>query len=114
MGDGHDSPDDVAQLILDRERREARIAVKVEAVDIKVLDPLERLLHEAVGADIQRLELDLGGVSFADSSLVRLALKAHETLAPAGAKVVIRAPTEVRRVFDLTRTAHLFEIVPAD
>lgn len=104
----------MAQLILDRERREAKIAVKAEAVDVKAVAPLERLLHEVTGAGVERLEIDLAQVSFADSSIVRLALKAHESLAPTGARVVIKAPDAVRRLFDLTRTAHLFEIVPAD
>lgn len=107
-------PDEVAQLILDRERREARIAVKVEAVDVKVADPLKRLVDEVAGAGVQRLELDLGNVSFADSALVRLALRAHEALAPAGAKVVIKGAPQVLRLFDLTGTAQLFEIVPAE
>ncbi len=107
-------PDEVAQLVLDRERREARIAVRVEAIDVKVADPLKRLVDEVVDAGVERLELDLRRVSFADSSLVRLALRAKEALAPAGTKVVIKGAPQVLRLFDLTGTAQLFEIVPAE
>ena len=107
-------PGEVAQLTLDRERREARIAVRVEAIDVKVADPLRRLVDEVAGAGVDRLELDLGHVSFADSSLVRLALRAKEALAPAGAKIVIKGAPQVLRLFDLTGTAQLFEIVPAE
>ena len=107
-------PDQVAQLTLDRERREAKIAVRVAAIDVKVADPLRQLVDQVVGAGVERLELDLGPVSFADSALVRIALRAQEALAPAGAKVVIKGAPQVLRLFDLTGTAELFEIVPAE
>jgi anti-anti-sigma regulatory factor len=51
-------------------------------------------------------------VSFADSSVVRLALKARDHVSPRGGRVVIKAPAEVRRLFELTRTAELFSLVP--
>lgn len=103
----------MAQLILDPESRHARIVVTADAVDVQIVAPVERLLDELATADVERLEIDLAGVSFADSSVVRLALKAHERLAPKGATVVIKAPSKVSRLFDLTQTAGLFEIVPA-
>ena len=102
-----------AQLILDAERRAARIVVTAPAVDLLVLGPVEGLLAKAAGPDLQRLEIDLSSVSFADSAVVRLAMRARESVAPAGGQVVIRAPAEVRRLFELTRTADLFAIVPA-
>ena len=101
-----------AHLIVDSERRAATIVVKAPAVDVRVFGPIEGLLKEAAGSDVRRLELDLSEVSFADSSIVRLALKARDTVAPSGGEVVIKAPEEVRRLFELTRTAQLFAIVP--
>ena len=99
------------ELIIDPDRREAKIVVKAEAVDLKAVAPVEKLLDEVATADVEALEIDLAHVSFADSSIVRLAMKAHEHLAPKGAKVVIKAPPGVRRLFELTQTDRLFEIV---
>ena len=102
---------DMPELILDPDRRDAKIVVKAEAVDLKAVAPVEKLLDEVASADVHTLELDLASVSFADSSIVRLALKAHDHLAPKGTKVVIKAPPAVRRLFELTQTDRLFEIV---
>ena len=97
------------ELIVDRERQAARIVLRAPAVDVQVVEPVEVLVHEAAAADVRELVLDFRGVSFADSSVVRLAMKARERLA---GQIVIKAPPAVRRVFDLTGTAELFEIVP--
>jgi anti-anti-sigma factor len=101
-----------AQLVVDRGRRAATIVVRAPAVDVKVVEPVEDLLRQALEADVHRVELDLSEVSFADSSVVRLALKAREHVAPVGGEVVIKAPDRVRRLFELTRTTELFSIVP--
>jgi anti-anti-sigma factor len=112
MEDAAAETESMAQLILDPDRGEAKIVVKTAAVDLRAVDPVEKLLHEAATARVQRLELDLAGVSFADSSVVRLALRARELAE--GAQVVIKAPPDVRRVFDLTETSRLFEMVASD
>ena len=101
-----------AQLIVDAERRAATIVVKAAAVDVAVVGPIEGLLAEAAGSDVRRLELDLSQVSFADSSVLRLALKARDHVVPAGGEVVIKAPADVCRLFELTSTTDLFAIVP--
>ena len=100
-----------AELILDQQRRAARIVVLAPAVDVRVVKPVESLIEQAVGADVEQLELDLSNVSFADSAVVRLALKARDYVEPSGASVVIKAPPSVLRLFELTRTADLFAIV---
>ena len=102
-----------AHLIVDSVGRAATIVVRSPAVDVRVFGPIEGLLEEAAGSDLERLEIDLSEVSFADSSIVRLALKARDKVAPAGGQVVIKAPAEIRRLFELTRTADLFAIVAA-
>lgn len=100
-----------AQLIVDRGRRAAKILLTSTAVDVRVVEPVEGLLKQAAEHDVHEVELDLSDVSFADSSIVRLALKARDHVAPVGGRVVIKAPAEVRRLFELTRTAELFSIV---
>ena len=89
----------------------ARVIVNVDAVDLAVVEPLGELLRDAAEADVARLEIDLSGVSFADSNVVRLALQAREWVATKGAQVAIKAPPAIRRVFDLTGTADQFEII---
>ena len=103
--------DEPAHLIVDPERRAARIVLNTEAVDIRVVRPIEGLLESAAG--VRELELDLSNVSFADSAVVRLALKARDYVDQTDGRVVIKAPAEVRRIFELTKTAGLFAIVPA-
>ena len=103
--------DEPAHLIVDPERQSAKIVLNAEAVDIRVVKPIEGLLQSASG--VRELEIDLSSVSFADSAVVRLALKARDYVDPADGRVVIRAPAEVRRIFELTKTADLFAIVPA-
>ena len=100
-----------AELIVDADRRAARIVLHVPAVDVRVVEPVEGLLERAVSADLQQLEIDLSNVSFADSAVVRLALKARDYVEPAGGRVVIKAPASVLRLFELTKTADLFAIV---
>jgi anti-anti-sigma factor len=108
----HSTPNEPAQLILDLERRAARIVLHAPAVDVEVVEPLEGLLKQAADTKVEHLEIDLSKVSFADSAVVRLALKARDYVEPVGGRLVIRAPAEVRRLFELTKTADLFAIVP--
>ena len=103
--------DEPAELVVDIEKRVARVIVKVEEIDIAVKEPLEKLLLDAAKVDVQRLEIDLSAVSFADSHLIKLALKVRDRLAPRGAQVAIKAPSDIRRLFDATGTSDLFEIV---
>ncbi len=98
-----------AHLLVDADRRAAKIVLNTPAVDIRVVQPIEALLSSAAG--VEELEIDLTGVSFADSAVVRLALKAREYVEPLGGRVVIKAPAEVRRLFELTDTAKLFALV---
>lgn len=109
---GNDRQDEHgARIIVQPDRRTARI-VLAGSVDVAALAPVEVLLQDAVHAQVETIELDLSEVSFADSSIVRLAIRAHEYVAPVGGRVTIRAPAEVRRIFDLTQTSNLFAIVP--
>jgi anti-anti-sigma factor len=60
-----------------------------------------------------RILLDLGGVSFVDSSGVGVLVTAHRKAAEAGAAFGLAgASTTVARVFELTRTNRLLSIYP--
>ena len=109
----HSTVHRAGRLTLDPERRSARLVLTTPAVDLQVIAPLEELLAQAAETRPERIEIDLSAVSFADSSVVGLALKAREHVAPGCGQVVLKAPAQVRRLFEVTRTAGLFVIVPA-
>lgn len=69
------------------------------------------LLRQVVAAEVPDVEIDFCQASFADCSAVRLALQAREQVGAYGGEVRVRAPREVQRVFDLTSTAGLVELV---
>jgi anti-sigma B factor antagonist len=66
------------------------------------LPVLERHLQELRDAGFQRLIIDLGGLSFMDSSGVRLALKWHATALRDGFEIGFApGPPAVHRVFEV-------------
>lgn len=59
------------------------------------------------------LELDLGGVTFMDSSGIALVLKAHRMLAITGGKLrLVRVPPQPGRVLHCAGLDRLFTITP--
>jgi anti-anti-sigma factor len=75
-------------------------------------DSLAETLHE-LGSDdgMRRVVLDLSGVSFIDSSGLRVLLSADEELAAGGAKLVLRSPSEaVHRLLEITDLLERLEI----
>jgi anti-anti-sigma factor len=59
------------------------------------------------------LVLDLGGVTFVDSSVLKELLRARVELTASGVRLVLAAvPRPVRRLMDLTRTHELFDSAP--
>jgi len=90
----------------------ARLAVEGE-LDLSSVTVLERAVDDAlVGAkDSGVVELDLGGVSFMDSTGLRGLLAARQRANAAGRELrVVAAAPAVRRVLELTHTATLFEL----
>ena len=69
------------------------------------------LVREVAEAHIPKVEIDFCNASFADCSAVRLALHAREEISAYGGALRVRAPLSVQRVFDLTRTAGVVELV---
>jgi anti-anti-sigma factor len=69
------------------------------------------LVREVVDAHIPEVEIDFCNANFADCSAVRLALHAREQVSAYGGALRVRAPEPVQRVFDLTRTSRVVELV---
>ena len=78
------------------------------------------LLHETYDGmnfdNITVLELDMSGLTFFDSSGLAFLIFLHNEFAAHGAstRLIIRKPTqEIRRVFEITGLASVFEIEPS-
>jgi anti-anti-sigma factor len=99
----------VAHLELD-DRRSASIVIDGD-FDIASEPHARMLLREVVDANIRDVEIDFCNADFADCSAVRLALEARDEIEAYGGAVRVRAPRAVQRVFDLTRTAGVVELV---
>ena len=69
---------------------------------------VERALRRAEGSGAAVIELDLGGLSFMDSSGVHIALEAHERARRKGhTLVLLEGPEAIQRIFEITGTDHL-------
>jgi anti-sigma B factor antagonist len=83
-----------------------REAVRVRAIgslDMATGPVLERQLEELRDAGFRRLIVDLGGLSFMDSTGLKLALKWDGDARQDGFEIVFApGPPEVQRVFELT------------
>jgi anti-anti-sigma factor len=95
-----DVPDPAALLTLDGEMDMAGIRAFREGVE------------QAMGdRDVRTLVLDMRGVSFMDSSMLRELLRLNQELRQQGAWPVLAGlQGPVRRLLDLTRTAELFRL----
>jgi anti-sigma B factor antagonist len=80
-------------------------------LDLAAAPELRRHLEEPAQGGAHRVVLDLAEVQFMDSSMLKELLRANHELREAGATLVLAAPQPaVRRLFELTRTAELFEV----
>jgi anti-anti-sigma factor len=87
---------------LDRDRDVHRIAVEGE-LDLATADDLERELLRVEASAAQVILVDLSGLSFIDSTGVRLLLSAHARSRADGNRLaLLRGPAAVQRVFELT------------
>jgi anti-sigma B factor antagonist len=95
----------VAEL---RHNSTVRLSLRGE-LDMATRPRVERALILAEDSDATVIELDLGGLTFMDSSGLHLVLDAHRRAGEKGHKlVVLEGPEAVQQVFELTGTAHLF------
>jgi anti-sigma B factor antagonist len=85
-----------------------RDAVRVRAtgsLDMASAPVLEQQLEELRQAGFRRLIVDLGGLSFMDSTGLKLALRWHDAARQDGFEIGFKpGPPEVQRVFELTGT----------
>jgi stage II sporulation protein AA (anti-sigma F factor antagonist) len=77
--------------------------VPVGELDLMTVPLLEAALQEAEQHQPQRVLLDLGRLTFIDSSGLQVILRAEQRLAESGSQLVLRSGSpEVERIFDLS------------
>jgi anti-sigma B factor antagonist len=77
-------------------------------LDMATRPQVEGALRRAEDSGAAVIALDLGGLSFMDSSGVHIALEAHERARRKGhTLLVLQGPAAVERIFELTGTEHL-------
>jgi anti-sigma B factor antagonist len=103
--------DPILSLDVSTEGDEALVVLTGE-LDPHSTETLAEALHELRSDEaVQRVVIDLAGVSFIDSSGLRILLAADEELAGAGSKLVLRSPSDaVRRLFEITDLLDRLEI----
>ena len=78
-------------------------------LDLASAPMLERELREAEATSPSRLVIDLGGLLFMDSTGLQALLRARERANSNGHQLALRrAPHQVQRVFELTKTVDAF------
>jgi anti-anti-sigma factor len=88
--------------------------VLVGELDIATLDDAQRQVDEAEATAPELLVIDLSGLTFVDSSGVRLALLADHRARSAGRRVAVRLGTgPARRVFQALGLLDKIDVVPA-
>jgi anti-sigma B factor antagonist len=106
-----DSPDAVNGAFVVEESRHGstvRLSLRGE-LDMATRARVESALIRAEHSGASVIELDLGGLSFMDSSGVHVALDARRRSREKGHSLVLLGGSEsVQRVFELTGTAQLF------
>jgi anti-anti-sigma factor len=80
-------------------------------LDLAVSGRVRDLMDEIAAEKPDLVVADLAGVGFMDSTMLRELLRAHNTLAEAGARLVVAAPQPpVRRLLELTGTNEVFAL----
>jgi anti-sigma B factor antagonist len=105
-----------APFAIRAERRDgiARIRAHGE-LDLQTVPLLDRALEAVDKFKPARVVLDLTDLSFVDSMGVHAILRAHTRATESGiVLVVVNSSENVRKVFELTRTEHLFEAATSD
>ena len=101
---------DYFSAALSLESGRARLRLRGE-LDTAVADELAATLDEACAAAPSLLLVDLADLSYCDSSGVRVLLLAAARCASKGIELhLVGARSNVRRIFELTNTAHLLHV----
>jgi anti-anti-sigma factor len=103
-------------FVVRAERRNgvARISA-IGELDMRTVPLLERALEAVDHLKPARVILDFRELSFVDSTGVHAIVRAHiRATENGGVLVVMNSSESVRKVFELTRTEHLFEAAFSD
>jgi anti-sigma B factor antagonist len=103
----------MAQLDLSTEQREGGAVVRlVGELDLSQADHVSEELARAEATEPAVLVIDLRGVSFMDSTGLRLLLAALRRAEPVGRRLVlVRGQEQVRELFRVARLDDVFELV---
>ncbi|MEU8723493.1 STAS domain-containing protein [Streptomyces antimycoticus] len=106
----HPSPAFSTTLITDSYQEGPRKVVVVRGeVDYETAPALSAVLHEALRASTEGVDVDLSGVAFWDCSGLNALLRLRREALAHGKTATVRSPSRmVRRVLTLTGTSRLF------
>jgi anti-sigma B factor antagonist len=106
-GDSHSRSEEIMQLgrlEMGSERDGDVHAIDLRGeLDLRNADDVERELTRVEATDVRSIILDLSGLTFVDSTGIRLVLQAQQRSQRDGNRLVLlRAPANVQRVFAMT------------
>jgi anti-anti-sigma factor len=82
-------------------------------IDMATGSRLEDALSSLVAPDVSCLVLELGGVTFMDSSGLRLLIVLHQAMEAQGGQLVVRNPSgTVMRLLEITNLTHQLCVEP--
>ncbi|WP_344223904.1 STAS domain-containing protein [Paractinoplanes ferrugineus] len=88
------------------------VVIVTEPFDGFAVDRWRRIINEAVELAPRRLTVDLRASPLVDAAAIALLLSAHRRMISQGGRLVLAAPTtRVRRILQLARLEHVFEVV---
>ena len=97
--DRESAPEGVALLILEGE------------IDLATTGRFREAIDGVLGEQVRVAVLDVTGVEFMDSTMLRELLRAHRDLQESGSRLIVAGPhPTVRRLLELTGTNEVFEI----
>ena len=92
-------------IAADRDDRRARLVLGGE-LDMAARFQAEQALDQLLAEPVEQLVVDLGEVTFVDSTGMGLVLEVHDRARSEGFKLrLLRGPDEVQRVFELAGVA---------
>lgn len=98
------------QLVIEKtHEQDAVVLVLAGELDLASAPMLERELRDAEATGLSRLVIDLAGLAFMDSTGLQALLRARERANNNSHQLSLRrAPHQVQRVFELTKTVDAF------
>lgn len=92
-------------IAAERDERKARLVLGGE-LDMDARFQAEQALDDLLSRPLEQLVVDLGEVTFVDSTGMGLVLEVHDRARTEGFKLrLLRGPAEVQRVFELAGVA---------